>query len=550
MKSQRDSIYILGVSLGTNCAAVLVNESGQICGYEEERFTLNKRESSYPINSVNECLKQIEEDATVYVGYSHWFDKIDVIDLYRYYKKLEGLVEIPLNTFDHHYLHSLSSSCFVDYPLDEPVSCLVIDGFGNNKSTVSIYRYQSFRDLIDPYNAHNPVIRYRDNNLSNSLGLFYEALTRACGLKPKGDEYKLLGYESSIEHPYLFEKDIDQIAQRFRFFKFLTGERFYESIIDFQELDRVEKEWDIVFQYLISKYSLEDLVKRRVTLAYIGQSVLEKVVGRVVVENGLATENLLLSGGVFYNVKLNNTVLNICKKRVDVCPVAGDQGGAIGVVEGMYRKIFRKHLRIKSLKIGSRDIGSNFDRDKVVGLLCDDNIVNLVRGDMEFGPRALCSTSTLALPYHQNVNKINIANKRDDAMPMAPVLRKENLDFFFYKEDYERCEFSLPYMIQTLKYKDLPSIYRGVMHNHPTQEIWTGRPQVITKESDPDMYYILEKVEEETGLKCLINTSFNIHGHPIVRDRDQANDNFLKQVENLNNAKLNSKEFCLVLGYA
>lgn len=548
MKSHRDSTYILGVSLGTNCSAVLVNKSGIVCGYEEERFTLDKRESAYPINSINECLKQVERNATVYIGYSHWFDRTDVLDLYRYYGRVNGIVEVPLNALDHHYLHALSSSCFVDYPLDEPVSCLVIDGFGNNKSVVSIYKYQSFKDLINPYSDNYELIR--DNNLSNSLGLFYEALTRACGLKPKGDEYKLLGYESGVKNPDLLRGGIDSIIQRFKFLYASSHQsKNYKSIIDFDELEKVEKEWDSVFQNLIREYDLRDILERRTALSFIGQSALEEVVSKIVIENNLDKDNLLLSGGVFYNVKLNNAILRTCKKRVDVCPVAGDQGGAIGIAEGMYRKIFRGHLNIKDLRIGDRNIKDRFDHKIVVDLLCGNNIVNLVRGRMEFGPRALCSTSTLALPFIENVNRINIANMRDEAMPMAPVLREENLDFFFHKEEYERCEFSLPYMIQTLRYKELLSYaYRGVMHSHPTDLVYTGRPQVITEQSDPNMYYILQQVEAETGYKCLINTSFNIHGHPIVRDREQANENFYQQTINLSNAKLDFSQFYLVLG--
>ena len=48
-----------------------------------------------------------------------------------------------------------------------------------------------------------------------------------------------------------------------------------------------------------------------------------------------------------------------------------------------------------------------------------NEIVQVVSGNMEFGPRALCNTSTLSLPYVENVEIINSLNKRNTVMPMA-----------------------------------------------------------------------------------------------------------------------------------
>ena len=41
---------------------------------------------------------------------------------------------------------------------------------------------------------------------------------------------------------------------------------------------------------------------------------------------------MLLAGGLFYNVKLNNSLAKIVN-HICICPLAGDQGAAIGMYE-------------------------------------------------------------------------------------------------------------------------------------------------------------------------------------------------------------------------
>ena len=152
-------------------------------------------------------------------------------------------------------------------------------------------------------------------------------------------------------------------------------------------------------------------------------------------------------------------------------------------------------------------------------------------GNMEFGPRALCNTTTLALPLQENVELINKMNNRSTIMPMAPVMLKENLDYFFNKEDYEKVIGSLEYMIVTLDYKDndLDEFYDGIMHKYPLEERYSGRPQVITNENSI-IYKILRRMEPDW--KALINTSFNIHGRPIVNTMENAMTDYEYQLHN------------------
>ena len=58
-------------------------------------------------------------------------------------------------------------------------------------------------------------------------------------------------------------------------------------------------------------------------------------------------------------------------------------------------------------------------------------MVNIVTNRMEFGPRALLSTSTLFLPTKENAEKNNRMNGRNEVMPFAPVCLEKELTNLF-----------------------------------------------------------------------------------------------------------------------
>jgi len=55
---------------------------------------------------------------------------------------------------------------------------------------------------------------------------------------------------------------------------------------------------------------------------------------------------------------------------------------------------------------------------------------------------------------------------------------------------------------------------------HPADQ--TARPQMLTKEANPEYYALIQAFEKETGIGALLNTSFNLHGEPIVRNAEDA----------------------------
>jgi len=44
----------------------------------------------------------------------------------------------------------------------------------------------------------------------------------------------------------------------------------------------------------------------------------------------------------------------------------------------------------------------------------------------------------------------------------------------------------------------------------------TARPQIIKEEWNPEYYSLIKSFEEKTGVGGILNTSFNLHGEPIV----------------------------------
>jgi carbamoyltransferase len=50
----------------------------------------------------------------------------------------------------------------------------------------------------------------------------------------------------------------------------------------------------------------------------------------------------------------------------------------------------------------------------------------------------------------------------------------------------------------------------------------TARPQLVDAQSAPDLYQILMAYHRLTGIPSLINTSFNMHGEPIVCTPEDA----------------------------
>jgi len=65
---------------------------------------------------------------------------------------------------------------------------------------------------------------------------------------------------------------------------------------------------------------------------------------------------------------------------------------------------------------------------------------------------------------------------------------------------------------------------RAAMHPYD----FSIRPQLVSKEINPDYYKIIKAFEKRTGIGALLNTSQTLHGDPIVCTAEDAIDTFIK----------------------
>lgn len=565
------------ISLGHNSSAIFVDNSDpqqqEIIGYEQERLSGIKADSQFPRDAINEITKHVSSNKFrgCCVLISHWFNfgphltankyiTQNDIDWLRYICGSD--IHMCERGFTHHDAHAYSAYEFFkyhrsNYDVKGPIMCLVVDGFGNNGEILSLYTTDEIKGIS--------LVR-RVYGYDASLGLMYQYATAFVGMKENQDEYKFLGYEAHIDE-YVDKQQLDTIdhiietqkEQLIKWFDTHSKEpEYYPSneVIDFKLLNKVREDWYEVFTDVLDSIGFKSdktCFAARCVIAYFIQQLCERTLVAWLNDN-YNPENLIVAGGVFYNVKLNQVLCEKCAQKLfSVMPLAGDQGAAIGMyakycnrqfefgnlcwgkrnfynVEKLVKQKQDKNTRLVYAKIKSSAELENV-QENIARLIADNNIVNLVIGNMEFGPRALCHTSTLFLPTSENIHCNNVMNGRNEVMPCAPVCTRDNAgELFTCDSRLDSVVGSDKYMICTHTYaKPYSNHYGGVMHKKPLEDSFTGRPQIV--DISEFIYEVLDLVEQITDYKALVNTSFNVHGRPIAFDTISILQNYEYQCE-------------------
>jgi predicted NodU family carbamoyl transferase len=311
----------------------------------------------------------------------------------------------------------------------------------------------------------------------------------------------------------------------------VTSDQIFEISLD--RLGDIRKDVNTILDTFITglcdgNKPIDEYTKRVMT-SYFAQFLVEVIM--VGLLGMFAPKNLILVGGVFFNVKLNKILCDIVPGKTCVMPLAGDQGAGLGVYQQYLHGLkwpghlfWGKRDPFTDPNIPGIEIYNDpkISYDSVAYELDKKGKVNLVRGAMEFGPRTLCNTSTLAIPTAANAAAINAMNQRTNEMPFALVMTQAQAEDLFV--DLDRVHRSLEYMIITREFKwnKGDSSLIGGAHYYPIQDVYTCRPQIT---SEPEMVKLLEHFGP------LINTSFNFHGQPIVYDLNQIIYNHTKQRE-------------------
>jgi len=219
---------------------------------------------------------------------------------------------------------------------------------------------------------------------------------------------------------------------------------------------------------------------------------------------------------------------------VYIQPAASDSGGAAGAALYAYYsltdepKIENQPYFTLGPGYGKEEIetfltetGAPFratDNEQLPGYVAKQlsagKIVALFRGSMEFGPRALGFRSILADPRRVEMKeKINRAVKfRESFRPFAPVVLEEKAGEYFEKA--RKSPFMLfNFDVRPERREHIPAV---------THKDGTSRIQTVAGGDNSFLYDILLEFERLTNIPVLLNTSFNLRGHPIARTPKDA----------------------------
>jgi len=564
---------ILGIHDGHNAAAALMVDGRFVAAAQEERLTRRKNEVGIPRRAIGEVLDiggldvaQIDvvaiaglgvparlrgaELAAAYAKHGTTIGQLKVrardsrlFPLYRLLRskgtgraRNAGLWHaIPgqsrFERFEHHMCHAATAYWGSGFEEDEPVLVLTCDGGGDGLSgSVSIARRSGIERLTGIPDTE-------------SLGNIYAITTFAMGMMPWWEhEYKLMGMA-----PYAREEPGRALAARFgallgfRNGSSLAWERGPNTPPTFGLLPRIEK--------MLKRERFDTICAG---LQFFTENLLVEWVKRCVRETGI--HRVALSGGVFMNVKANKAILELDEvEELFVFPSCGDESNALGACylahieegRGMPEPITDLYLgrEYNQAEIESALKGTKGSTDLVVDLPDDLNrqvgeklaageVVARCAGRMEFGARALGNRSILANPREIGVIRIinEMIKKRDFWMPFAPSLLPDYSDQYIVNPK----GFKAPYMIMAFDTLEGANAHiEATLHPYDR----TCRPQEVYPEWNPDYHGIISTFRDLTGISGVLNTSFNLHGLPIVRSPENA-------IEVLRNSGLNH----LVLG--
>jgi carbamoyltransferase len=270
-------------------------------------------------------------------------------------------------------------------------------------------------------------------------------------------------------------------------------------------------------------------------LAGAAQRLVEELVvdwvNEAVARTGIRT--VVLAGGVFMNVKVNKLLMESPSiERLWAMPSAGDESSPIGAAYLASRELgVRDFAPISNVYWGPSFSSSDVENAltetgafgryavtrhedinaEVARLLAAGSIVARFRGRMEFGARALGNRSILAHPGNPDVIRVinEQVKNRDFWMPFAPSILAEWVDRYVAGT----VKTPSPHMMVGFESTNLARTHlRAALHPYDL----TMRPQMVTRRDAPDYHDLLTKFASLAGTGGVLNTSFNIHGKPIV----------------------------------
>jgi carbamoyltransferase len=404
----------------------------------------------------------------------------------------------PIEFVDHHRCHA-ASAYFTQPEDDALVVTLDCHGDGLSGSLCLASRGRLRRIGTFPATA--------------SLGSFYAAVTNHLGFHHHRHEGKVTGL-AAYGDPEIALGDME------RMISYDPRTRRIETRLGRNQFTSISK----IAGFLSRDYSREEI-------AAAAQRHLERIVLAIVHGHleRVGRRKVLLAGGVFGNVKLNQRINEL--PEVDylfVHPGMGDEGLPVGAALACSAE----HGAFRLARIDDAFWGPSFDEEavekalasfdfpaervpdieaRVAELLSAERIVARCSGRMEYGPRALGNRSILFHAGDATCNDwLNRKLRRSEFMPFAPATLAHRAGACY--RGLGSALYAAEFMTVCF---DVEPAFRercpAVVHVDAT-----ARPQLVTERANPGLHRILSEYERRTGVSSLINTSFNIHEEPIV----------------------------------
>jgi carbamoyltransferase len=351
----------------------------------------------------------------------------------------------------------------------------------------------------------------------HSLGTFYESVTSGLGFQPSRHEGKIVGLAAYGDPKVLRDVLLARFDQQPGSFRIFEANNLYFA------------------RMLASQFPKID-----VAAAY--QHVLEQVATNYVAHHMKQTglKNLVLSGGVVANVKLNQRLKEIPGlAKIFIHPNMGDGGCGTGAALMEFEGNAVLNRPIADVYLGPdytedqiiealQRAQLQFDKytpiePKIAALIAGGSVVARFNGRMEYGPRALGNRSILYHAKEPEVNQwLNQRLGRTEFMPFAPATLSEKRHDCYLNVD--GGEYTAQFMTLTFDCtEEMKKTSPAAVHVDGT-----ARPQLVTETSNPSFHKILTEYHKLSGIPSVINTSFNMHEEPIVCSPDDAVRAFLQ----------------------
>jgi carbamoyltransferase len=548
-------MYILGISAYYHdSAAVLLRDGMVIAAIEEERFTRIKHDNVFPFRAIEWCLKQK----------SLSIRDIDVISYYeKPLLKFERILDTFIQTWPHgiipfvkafpeqlgdkitiedtiikklHYKGKISfvphhvshaSAAYNSSPFTQ-CAILTIDGVGEYQTT-GLWK-----------GSNGSITLLNSIQFPHSIGLLYSTFAAFLGFKVNEDEYKLMGLAAygKPNHISKIKKIID-----------IKQDGSFKLNMDYFAFREEFQMWSNKFEMVFGRprSQKDKITQRHADIAISIQKVTEEICLKILTHLYTLTksQNLCISGGVALNALVNGQIHSSTPfKNVHILGVSGDSGAALGAA--LYAHYnnrgnspsLKKRQPIKLLTFGSEYSDSEIETilkkknvsykklstsemiKKAAMALHEGYVIGWFQGKCELGPRALGNRSILAKPSpHSMKTRINTIKIREEFRPFAGSILQEHVEEYF---EVPEKNFYAPFMNFCFKIKkDKRKKLAAIVHADKTCRI-----QTVSR--DNGMYYqLIKEFFRLSGIPCVLNTSFNLKGEPIVETPEQAISDFL-----------------------